>query len=193
VFNNLRIKMKMLLKGTPRNPQTKFINPYAMSDTTTEQYRVKPEFRDGRFILKNKRDEPQMRKDVAEDTPQKDVDAKKKEPGMAHFVASVVVKDLTTIAGVSKKKARVQPIIKPVDQVTYSPPAFEPELLEPLDVPVDKLEQNEAMKPEPITITVEPTVEPVVPHVPKGNDIAVANIKRMLNNQKMIAPKGGVK
>lgn len=187
MLNKLRLKLKMLMKGSTRNPQTKFINPYAMSDTTTEQYRVKPEFRDGRFILKDKKEESQMKQDVTEDTESKKdakdkKEKKEKEPGLSHFIADVVVKDMSAIASISKRKAKAQPIMNPKDQVIQNPPALELELVEPLE-PFEPLEPLFEPMDEP---------QPIVkkePHIPQGNDIAVANIKRTLDRWKLTNPK----
>lgn len=159
-----------------------------MSDTTTDQYRVKPEFRDGRFVLKDKKEESQMKQDVSEVTEVKN-EKKEKEPGLSHFITDVVVKDMAAIASISKRKAKAQPILNPKDQIIQKPPALELELVEPL-------EQTDL--PDPLETLFEPMDEPQPmvkkePHIPTGNDIALATIKRMLDKGKLKDPKVGMR
>ena len=179
VFNNMRIKLKMLLKGNPRKPQTKFVNPYAMSDPITDQYRVKPEFRDGRFILKERKEESQMKQDISEVVAPAAQQKKEKEPGFSSFLSEVIVGDLEKIATVSKRKAKAQPIMNPKDQIIQTPPALDLELLEPLFEPVEEPQQNQSV------VRMQP--------VQTGDAIAVANLKRALDHWKTVEPKKGVK
>jgi hypothetical protein len=117
--------MKGILKE--RNPQTKFVNPYAMSDPVTQQLHVKPEFRDGRFILKPQDEDPMKEQNI----PEKKKDIKPKEPGMSKFVAGVVVSDLEKLATIAKRKPL--PVMKPEEAIVHAPPAFEPEVVEELE------------------------------------------------------------
>jgi len=112
MFNKLRIKLKTMLKGTQRNPETKFINPYAMSEPTTPQYRVKPEFKDGRFILKKeelmheKKEKSELESsDVNADTS-KNKPVVKKEPGFLKFLSDVVAADLKSLSREERRKAK---------------------------------------------------------------------------------------
>jgi hypothetical protein len=176
----MRIKLKMLLKGNPRKPQTKFVNPYAMSDPTTDQYRVKSEFRDGRFILKERKEESQMKQDISEvAAPVAAQQKKNTEPGFSSFLSEVVIGDLEKIANVSRRKAKAQPIMNPKDQIIQTPPALDLELLEPLFEPVEEPQQKEAAVP----------MQPMQ----TGNSIAVANLKRALDHWKTVEPRKGAK
>jgi hypothetical protein len=101
-----------MLKGSKRNPETKFINPYAMSEPTTPQYHVKPEFKDGRFILKKEEmmhDKKEQMESEALDSgagTSKDKPVIKKEPGILKFVSDVVAADMKSLSREERRKAK---------------------------------------------------------------------------------------
>jgi hypothetical protein len=141
--------MKGILKE--RNPQTKFVNPYAMSDPVTQQLHVKPEFRDGRFILKPQDEDPMKEQNI----PEKKKDTKPKEPGMSKFVAGVVASDLEKLATIAKRKPL--PVMKPEEAIIHSPPAFEPEIVVEPELIIEKQTSCEGMDAEVIEMLLEPS------------------------------------
>jgi hypothetical protein len=208
-FNNLRIKFNMLMKKmlSPRKAQTKFVNPYAMSEATTPQYRVKPEFRDGRFVLKKeesmfetKKKEDGNDEGVTASTPPAPV--KVKEPGLLKYFVDVVITDVEKISGETKRKQRskvakeqssivekfikttkrrkAEPLLKQEEAIVNVPPAFELELIEPVK-PVEPIPSEhteyQPMKCVPLT----------------GNEILVASTKRTLDHMRTFEPSHGVK
>jgi len=100
VFNRSRIKLKMWFKNlfSPRKAQPRFINPYAMSEPTTPKQYVRPEFKDGRFILK--KEEEQEKEEQKEKPP------KKPDGGIIKAITEVVIEDLEGLSGEAKRKAK---------------------------------------------------------------------------------------
>ena len=114
MLDKFRIRLKTLIKGTSRSrsPETKFINPYAMSEPTTPQYNVKPEFKDGRFILKKE----ELMHEKKEKMESKEIELGmnsvadklpvKKEPGFLKSISEVVASDMKSLSREERRKAK---------------------------------------------------------------------------------------
>lgn len=180
MLRNLRIKLKVLWDKlmSPRTPQTKFINPYAMSDPVTPQYYVQPKFRDGRFILE--KESPMSVEKKEEPPPAKE--EKKKEPGFSRAVITVVMSDIEFISGDARRRAKRQvtdkeaydhfremvqknpklveefvraPTVEPFieKEIVISPPPLEPEVLPPIEqMPIVLQPQNDEQQKKQMSI-----------------------------------------
>lgn len=139
----------------------KFVNPYAMSSTTTEQkYNVQSKFKDGRFILdkdKNGNDTNGNSK-MAEKKAEPEKPVVKKQYGLSQAIVDSLMEDIEKVSGEAKKKAvalkkpgekesinyfagliqkgKPTPAIKAEEKIEIVPPAFEAEVLPPLYDPV---------------------------------------------------------
>ena len=157
MFSKLRSKItRMLTKvKTVRNPQPKFVNPYAMSESVTQQLPVKPEFKDGRFILTPQSSDPRI-DNIPPEVP-KEEPKKPKVPGITKYIKDVIVSDMGKISGESRRKIKVNPIIKKEDEIIYCPPAMELEIIE-CEIIEPEIIEPEIIEPEIITTT---TIDPI--------------------------------
>ena len=206
-----------MLKGNARNPETKFINPYAMSETTTPQYDVKPEFKNGRFILKKKETMQEEKQKVdsqknGEGVAVTDTPDVKKEPGFTRHIVDVMFEDIKKLSREERRKAklleqeekefkdfkahRIAEDKRVYEEFLKSREAHKKagETFVIAEEVAPKALELELLPAENISESIEDatvTIQPV--HEITGDDITISTLKRTLDHWRTFTPGGKAK